>query len=125
MQLDPAFSLRLRFDEFDQIQNIARRGRTIVRDEIPMLKRHHRTANFCPLQAKLLNKLTRRNHRRVLETAPRARRRWLRIPTLVAENAHALLHFFTGRHFAFEHCAKRDVIFQQRATAILGFDFRS
>ena len=109
----PRSALRLRLQNRDQFQNVARRRVAVVDDKIAVFLRHHRAADARAFQAEFVNQFARRNGRRILERAAGARRGGLRRPAFLAERAHPLRDGFRRIRPALEHRAQRDVIFQR------------
>ena len=50
--------------KLNQFQNVARRGRAVVHDEIAVLGGNHRAADARAFQAQFVNQFARRNRRR-------------------------------------------------------------
>ena len=118
-EFNPAGGPRPFTNHLDQIQHVARRGVAFVDNEIAVHVRDHRAADARALQAEFVDQFARRDGLRVFENTTGARRRRLRFPSLLAELRPCVPSLPAPKPAALEHRAQRNVILEQRTTAIL------
>src|SRR5439155_3785168 len=121
-QLDPARSPGLLPDEFNQREDILRRRAAFIDDEIPVHVGNDRAADAGAFQSEFVDQFARRDDVRVFEDAARAGSRRLAGPPFPTEGLHPFFDRLAGGPFGFEDRAERDVILEERTTAILDVD---